>query len=180
MDKCKKCFNKFQYTEILNSIWLKGWYEPVICDKCDTRHFANISTRVITNLSIFGPLIVYNLANLIFDDYINFNIIVPYIIWVVIVIFSTPYYARFHIKLTDEQNDTQALLVSNLNSMEAEIITSLLDSYEVPYLKEVKGMSGVMEIYAGSSNYGIDIYVQPQMLQIAKDLINPDNIEDEY
>jgi hypothetical protein len=102
-----------------------------------------------------------------------------YFIWIAIVIWLTPFYARYHIKSCDENNDSQALLVSNLNSIETEIIISILESYDIPYLKKVRGIGGFMEIYAGSNYYGIDIYVQPAMLEIAKELINTDNIEDE-
>lgn len=179
MDKCKKCSSKFQYKEILKSIWIKGYNEPIICDKCNTKNYVKISTRLIVTLLTFGPLIIYNLANLFFDEYINFSItIVPYIIWIIIVICLTPYFARYHTRSTDEQNESQTLLVSNLNTMEAEIIISILESYNIPYLKKNEGTGGVMEIYAGYNNYGINIYVQPEMLQIAKELINPDNIED--
>lgn len=179
MDNCKECSNKFRYRTILKSIWLNGYYEPIICDKCNAKHYVNISTRIVISLSIFGPLIIYNLANLIFDEYVHYNILVPYIIWTAIIIFLTPNFARYHIKSNDEQNDaTKALLVSNLNSVEADIIISILESYEIPYLKRYKGIGGYMEIIAGSNNYGIDIYVQPSMLQFAKELINPDNIED--
>lgn len=179
MDNCKECSNKFRYKAILKSIWLNGYYEPMICDKCNTKHYVNISTRIIISLSIFGPLIIYNLANLIFDEYVHYNIFLPYIIWVVTILLLTPYFARYHIKSNDEQKDgTKALLASNLNSVESDIIISILESYEIPYLKKSKGIGGYMEIIAGSNNYGIDIYVQPSMLQIAKELINTDNIED--
>jgi hypothetical protein len=79
----------------------------------------------------------------------------------------------------ETQNDgTKALLASNLNNIESEIIISILNSYEIPYLKQSKGSGELMEIYFGSNNYGIDIYVPSEILQIAKELINPDNIEE--
>lgn len=87
-------------------------------------------------------------------------------------------FSRYHIKI-EKTDNYKALLVSNLNSMESEIIISILESYNIPCYKKTKGIGGVMEIYSGSNYYGIDIYVQPEMLQIAKELINPDNIEDE-
>jgi len=59
----------------------------------------------------------------------------------------------------------------------AEVIISILESYEVPYVKKTTGVGGSIEIIAGINNYGIDIYVQPQLLQMAKELINPNNIE---
>lgn len=181
MDKCKKCSNKFHYKEIMKSIWLNS-YAPIICDKCNTKHDVSISTRIILGTAIGGPFIIYNLLNLIFDEYIRLhdNALIYFIIWINVLIFLTPFYARYHIKSTGEKNDgTKALLASNLNSMEAEIIISILESYEIPYYKKTKGIGGYMEIYAGFNYYGIDIYVQPTMLEIAKELINTDNIEDE-
>lgn len=181
MVKCKKCSNKFHYSEIMKSIWFKS-YAPIVCDKCNTKHNVNISTRIILGTAAGGPLIIYNLLNLIFDDFIHYksDVLIFFIIWIIAIIFLTPFYARYNIKSTDEKNDgTKALLASNLNSIEADIIISILESYEIPYFKETKGIGGFMEIYAGSNYYGIDIYVQPTMLQFAKELINPDNIENE-
>lgn len=179
MDKCKECSNKFHYREIMKSIWLSN-YAPIVCDKCNTKHYVSISTRIILGTASVGPFIIYYLLNLIFDEHINYNrnIIIPYIIWLNAFIFLTPFFARCHTKSSNIQNDTQALLISNLNKIEAEIIISILESYEIPYLKKSKEISGVMEIYAGSNNYGIDIFVQPSMLKIAQELINPENIEE--
>lgn len=178
MDRCKECSNNFHYKEIMKSMWLSN-YAPIVCDKCNTKHHVSISTRIILGTAIVGPFAIYNLLNLIFDNiYLDRNVMIPYIIWLIIIVFLTPFYARYHIKSTDEPNDSQTLLVSNLNNMEAEIIISILASYDIPYLKKIKGIGGVMEIYAGSNNYGIDIYVQTEMLKIAQELINPDNLED--
>lgn len=178
MDKCKECSNKFHYKEILKSIWLNG-YAPIVCNKCNTKYYVSVSTRIILGTAIGGPFIIYNLLNLIFDEYIYLNNIIPYIIWLIIIVLLTPVYARYNIKPDEKQNDgTKALLASNLSNTESEIIISILNSYEIPYLKKSKGSGEIMEIYFGSNNYGIDIYVPPEMLQIAKELINPDNIEE--
>lgn len=177
MDKCKECSNKFHYKEILKSIWFNR-YAPIVCNKCNTENYVSVSTRIILGIAIMGPFIIYNLLNLIFDEYIYYNIIMPYIIWLVTIVFLSPVFARYHIKTDEEQNDgTKALLASNVNNTESEIIISILNSYEIPYLKKSKGSGELMEIYFGANNYGIDIYVPPEMLQIAKELINPDNIE---
>jgi hypothetical protein len=91
----------------------------------------------------------------------------------------TPFYARYHIKINDDCNDgTKALLVSNLNNVEAEVIKSLLESYEIPYFNKSSGKGGSLEIFTGANNNGIDIYVQPHMLKIAKELIDPHNMDE--
>lgn len=173
MQKCKKCFNKFKYKDILKSMWVKG-YAPIVCTECGTKHYVNWSTRLILSLSIFTPLIIINSVNLSSNHFINFSII-HYLIWVFAVICITPFFARYHNKINDEKNDgTKALLTSNLNSIEAEVIISILESYEIPYFK-ISRRTGPMEIFTGTNN--LDIYVQPHMLQMAKELINPQNID---
>ena len=169
MQKCKKCSNKFKYKDILKSIWVKG-YAPIVCVKCDTKHYVNFSTRLILSLSIFTPLIIINFANLSFDHFFNFSII-HYLMWIFATICITPFFARYHTKTND---GTKALLASKLNSIEAEIIISILESYEIPYFK-ISRRVNPMEIFT-ESNY-LDIYVQPHMLQMAKELINPHNID---
>ena len=70
-------------------------------------------------------------------------------------------------------SDKEALLVSNLNTIEAEIIVSKLHSYGIPVLKKSKGTGEIMEIYTGMNLYGIDLYVPTNMLEIAKELLKP-------
>lgn len=182
MQKCIECSNKFRYKDIMKSIWLNG-YEPIVCANCDAKYYVSISTRLILSLSMFLPLIINNFVNLIFDYFFNFSYfyIILYLVWMIIIIFITPFYARYHTKPDDEPDDgTKALLVSNLNRAEAEIIISILESYEIPYLEKISETKSSIEIYAGYSNHKIDIYVPPHMLQIAKELTNTNNINDNY
>mgnify|MGYP000908500018 CR=1 FL=1 len=69
----------------------------------------------------------------------------------------------------------EKLLVSNLNTIEAEIIISKLKSYGIPVLKKSKGTGELMEIYTGANMYGIDIYVPSDMVELAKELLKPEN-----
>lgn len=173
MQKCKVCSNKFKYIDILKSIWVKG-YAPIVCTECGTKHYVKWATRLILSLSIFAPLIIFNFANLSSNHFFNFSII-QYLLWDFAIICITPFFARYHNKTHDEQDDgTKALLASNLNSIEAEVIISILESYEIPYFK-ISRRTGPMEIFTGTDN--LDIYVQPHMLQMAKELINPQNID---
>ena len=73
-------------------------------------------------------------------------------------------------------NTSEKLLIENLNTVDAAIISSILESYDIPHIKKSKGSGGLMEIYTGINNYGIDIYVPADALQVAKELINPQNI----
>ncbi|HOK49900.1 MAG TPA: DUF2007 domain-containing protein [Sedimentibacter sp.] len=69
----------------------------------------------------------------------------------------------------------EKLLVSNLNTIEAEIIISKLKSYGIPVLKKSKGTGELMEIYTGANMFGIDIYVPSDMVELAKELLKPEN-----
>lgn len=174
MQKCKVCSNKFKYKDILKSIWLKGYNVPIVCVECETKHYVNWSTRLILSLSIFTPLIIINFANLSSNYFFKISII-QYLMWTFVIICITPFFARYHTKTNDEQDDVKkALLTSNLNSIEAEIIISILESYEISYF-EISRRINPMEIFAGSNH--IDIYVQPHKLQMAKELIDPRNID---
>ena len=72
-------------------------------------------------------------------------------------------------------NDKEMLLLSNLDTIEAEIITSKLQSYGIPVLKKSKGTGGILEIYTRANLYGIDIYVPSQMFELANQLLEPDD-----
>ncbi len=73
----------------------------------------------------------------------------------------------------------EVILVSNLNTIEAGIIVSKLQSYGIPVFKKSKGTGELMEIYTGVNLYGIDIYVASDMLEIAQELLKPQIEEEE-
>lgn len=72
-------------------------------------------------------------------------------------------------------NDKEMLLLSNLDNIEAEVITSKLQSYGIPVLKKSKGTGGILEIYTGVNLYGIDIYVPSQMFELANELLGSED-----
>jgi hypothetical protein len=69
----------------------------------------------------------------------------------------------------------EKLLLSNLNTMEAEIITAKLKSYGIPVLRKSKGTGEIMEIYTGVNLYGTDVYVPEEMIELARELLKPEN-----
>lgn len=75
-------------------------------------------------------------------------------------------------------NDKEILLRSNLNTIEAEIIISKLQSYGIPVLKKSKGSGEIIEIYTGVNLYGIDIYVPSYVFDLANELLKPIREED--
>ena len=68
-----------------------------------------------------------------------------------------------------EEDDTNALLVSVRNDIEAKIIESKLNAFGVPSVKQFRGLDG---IYGLSTFAGVDIYVPSSLLENAKDIIN--------
>jgi hypothetical protein len=74
--------------------------------------------------------------------------------------------------------DDEALLLSNLDNVEAEIIISKLKSYGIPVLKREKGAGALMEIYTGVNLYGIDLYVPARVLEVARELLEPRHINE--
>ncbi len=86
------------------------------------------------------------------------------------------------------QNNHEALLTTVGNTFEADNMAALLSTEGIPILKKHRGTGGYLEIYMGTSMYGIDIYVPLECLDQAKEIItatpiyefpNEDTIVDE-
>lgn len=73
-------------------------------------------------------------------------------------------------------DDIEVLFLSGLSDVDAKVIISMLESYGIPVLKKSKGSGGIMEIYFGSNNFGIDLYVPSKMLKQSLELINSESI----
>lgn len=73
---------------------------------------------------------------------------------------------------------TEKLLISNLSTIEAEIIIAKLKSYGIPVLKKTKGTGQIMEIYTGVNMYGTDLYVPTEMFEVAQELLKPGEEEE--
>ncbi|HEY5586109.1 MAG TPA: DUF2007 domain-containing protein [Ruminiclostridium sp.] len=67
--------------------------------------------------------------------------------------------------------DKEAYLTTAANSIEAGMIEGLLESNGIPMLKKFRGVDGYLDIYMGSTNFGVDIYVPSKSLENAKDII---------
>jgi hypothetical protein len=74
-------------------------------------------------------------------------------------------------------NDKEVLLLSDLNDVDAKIITSMLESYSIPVMKKNSGSGGIMEVYFGANNFGIDLYVPSEMLNKSLELVNSEPVE---
>lgn len=69
----------------------------------------------------------------------------------------------------DEEQDTFLLTVSDEN--EANIVQSLLKVNNIPSLRKHRGSGGYLQIYMGTSNLGIDIFVLEKHLEQAKEIL---------
>jgi len=124
-----------------------------------------------------SSLIIINVENLIYDYDKLFSRfpLYEYIIWTITIVLLSPFYAGYDLGSSKEKYKDMALLASNLKNSEAEVIISILKSYDILFLKE-SGEIGTTEILTGTNLYGVDIYVQPHMLEMARELINTENI----
>ena len=102
--KCKKCSNRFRRGQIRKSIWYYfRSYAPIECDKCNTIHYVNNATRLVTGLFVIAPLIFSAITRTIISRDIisslgSFNFIILYLFWIALVIWLTPFYARYHLE----------------------------------------------------------------------------------
>ena len=71
------------------------------------------------------------------------------------------------------------LLVSVYDDYEASVIESLLMAFEIPSMRVYKTTAGLMKIYMGVSNSGVDIHVPKDLLEAAREVLNAENVEEE-
>jgi len=64
-----------------------------------------------------------------------------------------------------------ALLTSVPNEIEAGMIETLLAEENIPVIRKQRGAGQYLEIYMGTSTYGVDLYVAEEHLVMAKTLI---------
>lgn len=74
-------------------------------------------------------------------------------------------------------DDVEVLFLSGLSDVDSKVIVSMLESYGIPVFKKSRGSGGIMEIYFGSNNFGIDLYVPSKMLKQSLELINSESVE---
>jgi len=95
VQKCEKCSNQFTKKTIRKSIMSWIGYEPIVCEKCKSIHYVYFRTRIL--LSIF--IVVPSLPPIIFSPYSSFPVLIlVYVLWYSLLIFSIPFFARYRIK----------------------------------------------------------------------------------
>lgn len=72
-------------------------------------------------------------------------------------------------------------LMTAENSLHADIIESKLRSEAIPFIRREKGAGNAMDIIMGSNfAFPIDIYVPPECLEDAQNVILPVEIDDDF
>jgi hypothetical protein len=64
------------------------------------------------------------------------------------------------------------VLKTSSNNYEIDLIKSLLEENEIPYILKERGIGGYMKIISGSSLFGTDILVEKSSLEKAKTLMD--------
>ncbi len=74
---------------------------------------------------------------------------------------------------------SEVLVAKAIDSHEADIIMSMLKSYEIDSFYKLKGIGQAMNIIAGVANQSYDIYVPEEDAERAKELLEAEPIEEE-
>jgi len=69
-------------------------------------------------------------------------------------------------------DDVPALLCNASNNIEADMIESLLGSYNIPVMKRWRYGGDIVMLYTGASSTGADLYVPSKLLEDAKALLS--------
>lgn len=74
-------------------------------------------------------------------------------------------------KKQKKKNEEPVLLTTVSSNYQLGLIKSILEENHIPCLMQDRGSGGYMRVYAGGSIFGTDIYVAPDNLEMAKELI---------
>lgn len=100
MQKCKVCSNKFGWKSIIKSAWFYRYDKPMICGKCKTEHYINLTSRLVTILSYMILLLI----PIYFEGINKKHFVAFFIVWVIIMALITPFYAKFHMGEKNNEN----------------------------------------------------------------------------
>ncbi|MBL4932020.1 TIGR04104 family putative zinc finger protein [Clostridium paridis] len=101
VQKCKKCSKEFPRKDIVKSVWSWSGYKPIVCEGCNSVHYVNITTRLLLGVYISAPLfsMTFIFANNNFFLRIPFEVyIMAFILWIALIPYLIPHFARYHIK----------------------------------------------------------------------------------
>ena len=79
-----------------------------------------------------------------------------------------------------QPNDSvTALLTTVHGNEELAAVESLLRSADIPYRTMDRGAGGVVRVISGYTMYGTDIFVRPEDIETARELLTPVDIDEE-
>ncbi|WP_238881497.1 TIGR04104 family putative zinc finger protein [Clostridium sp. YIM B02551] len=100
VQKCEKCSKEFPRKDIVKSVWSWSGYKPIVCEGCKSVHYVNIATRLLLSVCISAPIFSIpfifknnNFLKVPFQVYL-----IVYILWIVLITYLTPFFARYHVK----------------------------------------------------------------------------------
>ncbi len=94
MQKCSVCGAPFKWNKIFKSIWLG--YEPVQCEKCNSKYKITFTSRLICVSLIILPMLIFGfyLTPLLISNKLYINLLLLLIIPIVCSLFS-PYLVKY-------------------------------------------------------------------------------------
>jgi hypothetical protein len=78
-----------------------------------------------------------------------------------------------------ESDEATGLLTTVQGNEELAAVEALLRSADIPYRTVDRDAGGMTRILAGFTMYGTDVYVRPEDLETARELLTPVDVEDE-
>lgn len=97
MQECTHCSSKFKRSDIIKSVWLKA-YVPIKCPNCGVEYVVDFWPRI--KLSLLNVLPVFPLM-IIFNEFLDVHYLgalIPYAIWLALIIYFTPNIVTYHEK----------------------------------------------------------------------------------
>lgn len=71
-------------------------------------------------------------------------------------------------------------LLGNYNDHEADIVESLLRQIDIPVMRRYPDTGAYLEVYLGTSLFGVSLYVPKSQLEMARDVLDNKFDESEY
>ena len=70
-----------------------------------------------------------------------------------------------------KDDDTLTLLTTVYDDILADLYAALLKEEQIPFLRKDRSAGGALRMILGTSNQGVDFYVSPAQLEMAKELL---------
>ena len=72
----------------------------------------------------------------------------------------------------NKTNSEPVLLTTVSSNYQLGLVQSILEEHNIPCLAQDRASGGYMRVYAGGSIFGTDIYVAPENLEEARELLD--------